>query len=66
MSSSILDLPKEQKEPYLIEIKHNQLNQPIRFSGIVSSLFWLSPLGYLFNRERFNESWNILYLKDTQ
>lgn len=66
MEQSILELPKEQKEPYLVEIKHRHLSEPYSFSGTVKSLFWLSPLGYLFNKERFNESWNILYLKDTQ
>ncbi len=68
MEQSILELPIEQKNLALKELKALQMTQPMTKTDMLyqslCSLFWLSPLGYLKDSEKYNECWNILYLKD--
>lgn len=32
----------------------------------IDTLFWLSPIGFVLNRERHYDYWDILYLKTSE
>jgi len=66
MEQSVLELPQEQKNEILKELKAQYPPQSKydMITGSLCSLFWLSPVGYLVNIDKHKECWNILYLKD--